>query len=249
MVDFQRRSTVPEYMDYAMLDGDEVVTVLNEIEYVNRFLGGINATREALNHLLPAADSPSFSLLDLGTGSADIPIAMVHWARQRGMAIEITAVDFNPTICEVARQRTAAYAEITVLEADVFDLAASKPFDTATTSATTPQTFDVVHGAMFLHHFSQSQAATILRLMSDLCRHGIIVNDLHRHPLAYYSILGLGRLLSLSPMFRHDAPTSVLRGFQRSDLAVLGDMSGLTDVDITWRWPFRYVMTARKRRM
>ena len=235
MVDFRQRSTAPEYMDHATIDGDEVVTTLNELEYVNRLLGGINASRDALNRMLPAGDPQSLSLLDLGTGSADIPIALVRWARQRRIAIDITAVDFNPVICEVARQRTAAFREITVWEADAFAL-------------TDTVTFDVVHSSMFLHHFPQPQAAALLQRMYHLCRHGIIVNDLHRHPLAYYSIMWLGRLLSLSPMFQHDGPISVLRGFQRSDLETLGKMSGLADVEIAWRWPFRYVMSARKPR-
>ncbi len=147
--------------------------------------------------------------------------------------MDITAVDFNPAICEVARQRTAAYSEITVREADVFAM-------------TDSETFDVVHCAMFLHHFPQPRAAAILRIMYNLCHRGIIVNDLHRHPLAYYSITWLGRLLSLSPMFQHDGPISVLRGFQRADLEALSEMSGLTNSAITWRWPFRYVMTAQK---
>jgi 2-polyprenyl-3-methyl-5-hydroxy-6-metoxy-1,4-benzoquinol methylase len=233
MVDFRQRSTAPEHMDHATVDGDEMVITLNEIAYVNRFLGGINATRAALRRLLPTGNPQSLSLLDVGTGSADIPIALVHWARRRGIALNVTAVDFNPAICEVARQRTAAYTEITIREADVFTL-------------TGTGVFDVVHGAMFLHHFPQPQAAALLRIMYSLCRHGIIVNDLHRHPLAYYSTTWLGRLLSFSPMFQHDGPISVLRGFQRAELEALGKISGLAHVEITWRWPFRYVMTARK---
>jgi len=235
MVDFRQRSTAPEYMDHATVDGAEVAMALNEIAYVNRFLGGINATRAALKRLLATGNPHSLSLLDMGTGSADIPIALVRWARRRGIDIDITAVDFNPVICEVARQRTAAYREITVREADVFTLTDTK-------------TFDVVHGAMFLHHFPQPQAAALLRIMYNLCRHGIIVNDLHRHPLAYYSITWLGRLLSLSPMFQHDGPISVLRGFQQAELEALGKISGLAHVEIAWCWPFRYIMTARKPR-
>jgi 2-polyprenyl-3-methyl-5-hydroxy-6-metoxy-1,4-benzoquinol methylase len=235
MVDFRQRSTAPEYMDHATLDSEEMVATLNEIASVNRFLGGINASRAALDHLLPAGTLQSLSLLDVGTGSADIPIALVRWARRRGVAIDITAVDVNPAICEVARQRTAAYREITVREADVFTL-------------TDTETFDVVHGAMFLHHFPQPRAAALLRIMYNLCRHSIIVNDLHRHPLAYYSITWLSRLLSLSPMFQHDGPISVLRGFQQPELEALGQLSGLAHVEIAWRWPFRYVMTARKPR-
>ncbi len=84
MVDFRQRSTASEYMDHATIDGEEVVATLNEIAYVNRLLGGINATRDALNRLLTTDNRQSLSLLDLGTGSADIPIALVRWARRRG---------------------------------------------------------------------------------------------------------------------------------------------------------------------
>ena len=234
MTDFRQRSLMPEHMDDATVMGDDMLAALTEIEYVNRFLGGTRATLHALKHYLPDAGHGALSLLDIGTGAADIPIAIAQWARSRGLDMHISAVDFNPSICALARHNTMAYPEITIQEADVFAL----PFD--------PEAFDIVHSAMFLHHFPQAGAADILRIMYACCRQAVIINDLHRHPLAFYSITWLARLLSRSPMFQHDAPVSVLRGFKPPDWEELGRLSGIGHLRIKRRWPYRFIVTASK---
>lgn len=234
MTDFRQRSRMPEYMDDATVVGDDVLAALTEIEYVNRFLGGTRATLYALKYCLPDARHGALTLLDIGTGAADIPIAIVQWARSHGLDIHLIAVDFNPAICALARHNTMAYPEITIQEADVFAL----PF--------APEAFDIVHSAMFLHHFPQAEAADILRIMYTCCRQAVIINDLHRHPLAFYSITWLAHLFSRSPMFQHDAPVSVLRGFKRPDWEELGRLSGVGHLRIKRRWPYRFVVTASK---
>lgn len=234
MTDFRQRSRMPEYMDDATVVGDDVLAALTEIEYVNRFLGGTRATLHALKPYLPDARRGALTLLDIGTGAADIPIAIVQWARSHALDIHLVAVDFNPSICALARHNTMAYPEITIQEADIFAL----PFD--------PEAFDIVHSAMFLHHFPQAKAADILRIMYACCRQAVIINDLHRHPLAFYSITWLAHLFSRSPMFQHDAPVSVLRGFKQPDWEELGRLSGIGHLRIKRRWPYRFVVTASK---
>jgi SAM-dependent methyltransferase len=234
MTDFRQRSRMPEYMDDATVVGDDVLAALTEIEYVNRFLGGTRATLHALKHYLPDARHGALTLLDIGTGAADIPIAIVQWARLHDLDIHLVAVDLNPAICALARHNTMAYPEITIREADVFAL----PFD--------PEAFDIVHSAMFLHHFPQAAAADILRIMYACCRQAVIINDLHRHPLAFYSITWLARWFSRSPMFQHDAPVSVLRGYKRPEWEELGQLSGIGHLRIKRRWPYRFVVTAAK---
>ncbi len=234
MTDFRRRSLMPEYMDDATVVGNEVLAALTEIEYVNRFLGGTRATLKALKPCLSDTRHEVLTLLDIGTGAADIPIAIVQWARSRRLNLHIVAVDFNPSICALARHNAMTYPEITVLEADVFAL----PFDS--------EAFDIVHSAMFLHHFPQAEAADILSIMYACCRQAVIINDLHRHPFAFYSITWLARLLSRSPIFQHDAPVSVLRGFTRLDWEELGCLSGIRHLSVKRRWPYRFVVTATK---
>ena len=234
MVDWHQRSTAPEHMDDTSVTGADVEAALTEIAYVNRFLGGIPTTLAALRQCAGLQPGQSLSLLDLGTGAADIPVAIVRWARARDIDVHIDAVDVNPAICALARDNVAAYPEITIHEADVFAL----PF--------VPESFDFVHCAMFLHHFPQAEAAQILRIMHQFARKGVIVNDLHRHRMAFYAIKWLARILSRSPMFRHDAPLSVLRGFRRRDFEELAHLSGLDRLVIKRRWPFRFLVIAWK---
>ncbi len=99
---------------------------------------------------------------------------------------------------------------------------------------------------MFLHHFPQGQAVRILQIMHRLCRRGIIVNDLHRHPAAYHAIKWCTQLLSGSTMVQHDAPVSVLRGFRRRELEELGQLSGVGRLEVERCWAFRFVATALK---
>jgi SAM-dependent methyltransferase len=238
MAEFSRRSQTPEYMDRADVAGADLARALEELTLVNRFLGGYRATLKTLEQMVePASQVQQVGplwILDLGTGAADIPIALVVWARRRKIPIHIVAVDFNFYTCAWAARRTAGYAEITVQQADVFAL----PYKLGA--------FDIVHCAMFLHHFAQAEAAVIVQIMYGLCRQGIIINDLQRHPLAYYAVSWGMPLLSKSSMVKHDAPVSVLRGFRRADLLDLALRSGLGPLKVKWRWAFRYVATLLK---
>lgn len=217
-------------MDEAVASGRDLERALGELGWINRFLGGCKATLDTFSQM-ESADR--IEVLDIGTGAADIPMALVKWARARGVAIRVKAVDFNPAVCAWAARQAADFPEIEVRQGDVFAL----PFS--------PNSFDYVHCALFLHHFPQAEAARLLRLLFDLCRRGLVVNDLHRHPLSFYPVKWGTGLLSRSRMVQHDGPLSVLRGFTRGELEGLGRLSGVP-LDIQWHWAFRWVATAFK---
>ena len=86
----------------AALDG-----ALRDVRRVNRWLGGRRALRLALRPLLldAPADRP-FRVLDVGTGAADLPQAMVELGRRHGRRVEVTAVDLDPTTVQIAASRT-----------------------------------------------------------------------------------------------------------------------------------------------
>jgi hypothetical protein len=77
-------------------------------------------------------------------------------------------------------------------------------------------------------------------------RLGIVINDLHRHPIAYHSIKILTRLFAKSPLIRHDAPLSVARGFSREELDKIMQKAGITSYTISWRWAWRWLVIIRK---
>jgi SAM-dependent methyltransferase len=106
-----------------------------------------------------------------------------------------------------------------------------------------PGAFDVVTAALFLHHFADDEAVHVLRQMQTLARDGIVVNDLHRHPLAFYGLKLLSYLLPVSEMFAHDGPLSIRRGFRRDELRRLADHADLTHASVRWHWAFRWTLS------
>ena len=81
--------------------------------------------------------------------------------------------------------------------------------------------------------------------MRDNCKTGFVINDLHRHPLAYHAIRLLTAAFSNSYLVKHDAPLSVARGFTRTEWQTIFQMAGLADYTIQWQWAFRHLIIFR----
>jgi hypothetical protein len=80
----------------------------------------------------------------------------------------------------------------------------------------------------------------MLHWMKQNSRVGFFINDLHRHPLAFYSIQFLTRVFSKSYLVKNDAPLSVKRGFKKKEWKELFDLAGIHNFDCQWRWAFRW---------
>ena len=235
MPDFSRRTQADEMMDDFSITDGRLTHALSDLRWVNRWLGGHRATDFVLAPLL--RQSGSLRIIDLGSGGADYPEHLVRWADRQGHRVDVVAVDANPQTVSYAqsalddRLPAALRNRVEVACADALDL----PYD--------DDAFDVAMGALFLHHFHGDAAVALLREMDRVARHGIIVNDLHRHPVAYYGVHALGTVMGASKMFRHDGPLSILRGFTRGELERLAQQAGFHDATLHWRWAFRWVLT------
>lgn len=226
MVDLSARSTKEEIMDDLNISGDVIGTTLRELDTINRKLGGNAISLRALRRLLKRHSVQS--LADLGCGGADILIAMAKVASAQGLNMELTGIDANPHIVDYAHAQTAGYQNIKVKCANVFETEFQS------------QSFDVIHCCLFLHHFSHDQLVELFRQFHRQAKVAIIVNDLHRHHLAYYSIQWLTRFFSRSFMVKNDASLSVARGFKKRELAQILREVGLSHFSIQWRWAFRW---------
>lgn len=235
-LDLTYRIHADEYMDHREAAGPDLDRALRELGAINRHLGGHRASIRALNRLtrdLPVGTQ--IRLLDVGSGGADLVEALIPWARRRRLRIRLVAADFNRETCALASRRISDLkGSVAVVAADAFEL----PF--------APESFDFVHCALFLHHFATEEAARLLRLLFCLSRRGLVVNDLHRHPLSYRAVAWGTRLISRSAMVRHDGPISVRRGFRREELEELGGLAGFAWHLVERRWAFRFVATALK---
>lgn len=212
--------------DYSL---EELVENLADLRRVNRYLGGQSALMRRLFPLIESLGGRSVSLLDIGTGSADIPQMIVAWARARGISLDFVVLDLNEVAAREARMLTSHYPEIRVIQADALNL----PF--------ADRSFDFVIASLFLHHFTTREAAQLIKGFSRMARVAFLINDLRRHPVAYYSIKLLTRIFTRNRLVRNDAAVSVLRGFSQSDIEEIEQESQIK-LQTYYHFPYRLIM-------
>ena len=191
---------------------------LADIRKVNRFLGDNRAVLKFFSALVSGIATSMerpIRVLDIATGSADIPVTIVKWARRQGIKVVVTAVDINPLAIREAAAFTQAYPEITVVVADGFSL----PFEDGS--------FDIVLCAKTLHHFSEEDTVRLLKETGRVAAIGYIIMDLRRSWVAWLLISVLARIFSRNRLTRHDGPMSVLRSYTVIELGALADRAGL----------------------
>lgn len=229
------RSGQAELMDDPNVDPAELDHAMRHLEIINRTLNGYGPSVAGIRQLLPP-EKKSFTLLDVGCGSGDTLRQIVRWSRRQGVTSRLTGIELSAQTAQRAAESCREYPEITIRHQDIYEM-------------TKVEKFDIVHCALVLHHFSEdADAVNVLRQMASMATVGIVVNDLHRHPLAYHSIRVLTHVLSRSAILQNDAPLSVARAFTKVELTALADKAGLRNSKIQWHWAFRWLLTARVER-
>jgi hypothetical protein len=108
-----------------------------------------------------------------------------------------------------------------------------------------PEKPDILFSSLFCHHFTEEQLTDMFRWMRARSAIGFFINDLHRHPLAYYAIRILTVLFSRSYLVKNDAPLSVLKGFKRKELKTILEKAGISHYTIRRQWAFRWLVIVR----
>ena len=106
--------------------------------------------------------------------------------------------------------------------------------------------YDWATMSLFCHHFTDEELILIFKNVQKLTSKGFIINDLHRNPIAYYSIYFLTRLFNGSYLVKNDAPLSVLRAFKKQDLIDLLEKAEIKKYRIKWQWAFRFQVIVEK---
>jgi hypothetical protein len=199
----------------------EMAGCLGAITRLNGLFGGRWLTLRHVRGLLDAVPADKLvTVLDVGAGAADVPIALVRWARGAGRRIRVFALDRDSATLRYARVHVTGYPEITLLQGDALALPVR------------PGSVDVVISALTLHHLDPGQAARYLAETDAAARLGWVVNDLVRGRAAHALVWLLTRVFSRSRMARHDGPMSVLRSYTPPEVTALCEKAGLFDVRI-----------------
>jgi len=202
-------------MDDLSRPDEEFEQAYHELEITNRRLGGIRA----IERFLPKKSD--LLMLDVAAGGCDVSEALLGRSAAR-----IVVLDINPRGFRFARKSWP-------VAGDALEL----PFRDGT--------FDVVMASLFFHHLSNEACVRVLANMWRVSRRLVLVNDLHRHPLAYFSIRALSAAFSKSVMFQHDAGVSVLRAFRPHELLDVAKQAGVP-ARVHRSFPFRLVLVAEK---
>jgi 2-polyprenyl-3-methyl-5-hydroxy-6-metoxy-1,4-benzoquinol methylase len=225
---FGQRSSQKEMMDDLQFSGEELRQTLNELKTVNKLLGGNKVLTDGLSKFVEKYPKTHYHIADVGCGGGDMVKVMAKWAEKNRLQVTFHALDANPHIITLAKENLKEYPNVHFHTADVFeaDYGVEK--------------LDIITCTLFTHHFTDPQLVEMLKNFRKNAHLGLVINDLHRHPLAYHSIKFITRLFSKSEMVKNDGPISVLRSFTYRDLQFILQEAGWEQHQIKWNWAFRW---------
>lgn len=201
----------PELMDRPQPVSPELASDLENLRQLNRYFGSYALVEHFLRRwILPGS---RLRVLDLATGSGDIPRLIVDHARKVGATITVDAVDQQGSTLEIARGLSASYPEINFLKSDVRSFGADLAYE-------------LVLCSLALHHFDENDAVRVLERCRQLSREYVLVSDLRRGLLATIGVYLLTALIFRDPMTRADGRTSAARAFSFGELRTLAERAG-----------------------
>jgi 2-polyprenyl-3-methyl-5-hydroxy-6-metoxy-1,4-benzoquinol methylase len=229
----KQRTDKEEMMDDFSIGGDLLRDTLDKLENINRWLGGNKVSVNGLKSILKNhPKEQEITIIDVGCGHGDILRDVAKFGRKYNYKFKLIGVDANPTAIEYANELSVDYPELSFETQDIFSDEFKK------------RKFDVVLATLFLHHFKEPELVSFLQNTSKQTNIGIVVNDLHRHKLAYYLFMLLSIFIS-NKMIIEDGLTSVLRGFKRKDLESISNKLKVK-TNISWKWAFRFLWIIKK---
>ena len=131
-------------------------------------------------------------------------MAIADWARLNNYSVRLTGVDMNANAIDYLKIKCVNYHEISGITADYHEYLNRN------------EIIDIVHCSLFCHHLKDDELLRLFIYFRQHLKTGFIINDLHRHRLAYYGVWLFTRLLNGTVLAINDGPVSVLRGFKSS---------------------------------
>ncbi len=228
------RERVPELMDDPHLDVVSHRHALSGLARANRLSRSADILWPAIAKLARKSANP-LRILDVATGSGDVPLAVAERARRNGVRLDISACDISDTALSVAREHAReARVSLRFFRHDVI----AEPL---------PSGFDVVTCSLFLHHLSESDAITVLRRLRDAAARLVLVNDMERSVLGYALAWLASRMVTRSPVVHFDGPASARSAFTPAEALALAESAGLPGSRVTPKFPCRYLLEWHRR--
>jgi SAM-dependent methyltransferase len=234
--DFSARAQLAELMD-GPCSRDELRVCLRDLAKVNRWLLGYRPLLGWLESLeLQNVKRPT-RILDVGCGYGDTLRRVERWARERGVAVELTGIDLNMDTVAIAGQASNAASKIKWVNADLFEYGSPEPID-------------LVVSSLFTHHLVEADVVRFLAWMEQHTTTGWFINDLSRNAVPYHLFRIFSKVMGLHPFVQNDGPVSIARAFVPQDWRRMCVAAGLSENEVSIRGytPGRLCVMRRKPR-
>tara|TARA_R110002167_G_scaffold31099_18_gene102546 strand:+ start:1255 stop:1980 length:726 start_codon:yes stop_codon:yes gene_type:complete len=223
------RSTDPEIMDSFHGDITALKRVLDDINSVNRILGGNHITTQSVARLVQAHNKEQYTIIDVGCADGSMLRELARYARKRGLKITFIGIDLSAKALQLAENASVDFPEISYLQLDVLQLQASE------------LQCDILITTLMTHHFTDANLTVLLAQFVRLAKIGVVINDLHRSRLAFYLFKLFSLLFITTDTARIDGLISIRKGFKKQDLIRFSRQLPQMQHSIQWKWAFRYV--------
>jgi ubiquinone/menaquinone biosynthesis C-methylase UbiE len=221
-----RRSMQAEYFD-SERPAHELEAFYRCLNSVNRLFAFDHLFQFWVPKLLSTSGCQSLSLLDLGAGDGALGQALGRWAAQRGWYWKVTNLDLSTAALRLSRTGW-----------NVAGSALALPF--------LNDSFDVVIASQMAHHLGDSETEQMLRESWRVARRAVVISDLHRNPLLYFTLALLCSLRRFPPEFRADALLSVKKSWRAPELERLAGRAGLTQPEVRVYFAARVLLVSSK---
>ena len=233
------RARRPELMDDPALPPDQHRRALTGLARINRWTGAAGLLWPPLKRLAAGLGRP-LRVLDVATGSGDIPLSLARRADRAGVPMDLSGCDISPTAVaeadlQVCRDTTGG-VDAPRLRFFVHDVLNSP----------LPAGYDAVICSLFVHHLDESDAIRLLARMKAATDRLVLVNDLARGRFNFCAVWVASRLLSRSPVVHTDGPLSVRGAFTGPEMKVLAKAAGLAGAVVKGKFPCRQLLTWEK---
>jgi len=202
---------VLEIMDRPQPLSAELERDLLNLRRLNRWFGSHALIESFLRRWIRTGDN--FRIIDLATGSADLPRLVVNYARKVGAKVEVDALDKQAATLEIAKGLSRDYPEISFFEANMLEWQPR-------------HRYDIVLCTLVLHHFSENEAVRVLQRCREISQKSVLVSDLRRGWFATIGVYLLTAVLFREPMIRYDARLSAARAFSFREMKELAWKAG-----------------------
>ncbi len=222
-----KRNSDPEWMDDPNLDEQTLQNAVDDINKINKWLGGFHFTLQAIQKELKKINKSTITIVDAGCGDGEmLRYLSSHIGDSR---VQFLGLDFSANSINKGRLKSMEFKDIRFRESDILQINASDI------------ECDILISTLTMHHLIDSEIINFLKKFKEITTHSIIINDLHRSRIAFILFQLVCLIFIRNEISKHDGLISIASGFKRADFKRYAQLIPFINDSIQWKWSFRFI--------